>query len=467
MERKYNIKDIQDKFNRVVAYSQNFSSPHTDKLFSSWEEAKARFIEYFDGNLIYETETEVNFPLTEDYMYSQRSRWIDQIISSGVISSRLDVSFLNYMKSINIQDFFNNSSTEEFCQEEMDGWFGHIDAFTISKGAKISKALKNFISDKEQLDHWQSRLSELIQENKVSGKLCFSVHPLDYLSISENTYKWRSCHALDGEYRAGNLNYMLDSSTVICYLKGKDNAELPNFPSSVLWNSKKWRMLLFFDDHMEGVFAGRPYPFVCNEGLNIVTKEMCEIFQLHYGWTTKWNEEYVQQFSSFGRDYALAEPHIYHNGYLKPLSRYIKDGANTHHYNDLLHSSCYIPKRIFKHAGLKDIPVTQRYKFHIGVAAPCCKCGETEIKISDSFMCMNCELEYGTSDNEAFFNCSCCGNRGLREDGYFISRAEEVVCQTCYDLYVMSCANCGETDYKSNMHTTEDGDMVCDDCYFN
>ena len=28
----------------------------------------------------------------------------------------------------------------------------------------------------------------------------------DYLSLSENAFNWRSCHALDGEYRAGNLS---------------------------------------------------------------------------------------------------------------------------------------------------------------------------------------------------------------------------------------------------------------------
>lgn len=84
----------------------------------------------------------------------------------------------------------------------------------------------------------------LIQEDKVTGILCLSIHPLDYLSLSENTYNWRSCHALDGEYRAGNLSYMMDNTTVVCYLKGEDEAELPHFPAEVKWNSKKWRMLL-------------------------------------------------------------------------------------------------------------------------------------------------------------------------------------------------------------------------------
>ena len=42
----------------------------------------------------------------------------------------------------------------------------------------------------------------------MEGYLYLSIHPLDYLSISETNHGWRSCHALDGEYRNGNLSYL-------------------------------------------------------------------------------------------------------------------------------------------------------------------------------------------------------------------------------------------------------------------
>ena len=115
--------------------------------------------------------------------------------------------------------------------------------------------------DEETVKRLQTQASMIIQENKVIGKLCFSVHPLDYLSISETTYNWRSCHALDGEYRAGNLSYMLDDSTIICYLKSNKETKLPNFPDDVLWNSKKWRLLLHFSENLDVCFSGRQYPF--------------------------------------------------------------------------------------------------------------------------------------------------------------------------------------------------------------
>lgn len=125
---------------------------------------------------------------------------------------------------------------------------------------KLVKAFKYFEENPRSLEDIQNYASRIIQEDKIEGTLCFSVHPLDFLSVSENTYNWRSCHALDGEYRAGNLSYMVDRSTFICYLRGAENQKLPHFPEDVLWNSKKWRMLLYMEDKRRGLMAGRQYP---------------------------------------------------------------------------------------------------------------------------------------------------------------------------------------------------------------
>ena len=108
---------------------------------------------------------------------------------------------------------------------------------------KIGKALHKFFDvycSAEKLEWIIQELSRLIQENTISGRLCLSVHPLDFLSLSENQHKWRSCHALDGEYRGGNLSYMCDEVTVITYLKSKEDTILPHFPSDVPWNNKSY-----------------------------------------------------------------------------------------------------------------------------------------------------------------------------------------------------------------------------------
>ena len=152
----------------------------------------------------------------------------------------------------------------------------------------------------------------MIQENSITGTLCFSVHPLDYLSISENTYNWASCHSLDGDYRAGNLSYMLDSSTIVCYLRGANNVKLPLFPDDVPWNSKKWRVLLFFSDKQDIIFAGRQYPFTSNNGLDEVRKNLLPFLKLSKRESyCDWTDPVIKSIpDSYGHDYDLLNPYI-------------------------------------------------------------------------------------------------------------------------------------------------------------
>lgn len=228
------IEEIKKQFDRVIEYSQNILDPRTDQLFDRWYKAKRYIIdELFDGKLIYQFEEKMSFEL------------------SDTVKEKKIQEFLN-----RIEDFWHNSELYNFVKEQKSGFFNNevisdydIEEKRIRKGTKMIKAFKFFASGKE-LENIQNDASRLIQENKVEGYLCLSVHPLDFLSSSENNYKWRSCHALDGEYRAGNLSYMTDTTTFMCYLKGDDEDKeiLPHFPSSVPWNSKKWRTLMYISE---------------------------------------------------------------------------------------------------------------------------------------------------------------------------------------------------------------------------
>lgn len=108
-----------------------------------------------------------------------------------------------------IDDFYENITSKDYFYK------GNM----IPRGSKIVKSFKFFEEDKCLLTDLQNEASRIIQEDKIEGYLCLSIHPLDFLSLSENNCNWRSCHALDGDYRSGNLSYMVDTSTIICYLR--------------------------------------------------------------------------------------------------------------------------------------------------------------------------------------------------------------------------------------------------------
>ena len=250
------MEDIKRDFAKVIKYSQGFEPANIDALFDKWLDAKRDIIEAWGGNFIIEVPETVQFELSPEEKKSRLNQFMDMI--AEVYDNNELVFFLENVE----EDFFSNHLSKDYN-------FGKDKK--IPKGTKIIRAFKYFEKDPRVLEDLQNQASMIIQEDKISGMLCFSVHPLDFISSSENTYHWRSCHALDGDYRAGNLSYMMDESTVICYLRnGSEYKKLPNFPEDVMWNSKKWRMLLFLSDGWDALFAGRQYPFFSPTALELV-----------------------------------------------------------------------------------------------------------------------------------------------------------------------------------------------------
>ena len=191
------LKTIKEQVRRVVQYSQNIPDPQVDELIDKWFDAKRDFMEVFDGP-IWEYPFPVTFHISQDSK-ERRLESLVQYISNEYGYEKLCCFILN-----NKESFYQNEVTHSY---EYKGK-------KIPKGAKLIKAFKNFVDGKNALTDIQNRASQLIQEDTVTGTLCFSVHPLDYLSSSENTYNWRSCHALDGEYCAGNLSYKIGRAHV-------------------------------------------------------------------------------------------------------------------------------------------------------------------------------------------------------------------------------------------------------------
>lgn len=317
----------------------------------------------------------------------------------------------------------------------------------------------------------QNYASRIIQENKVEGTLCLSVHPLDFLSLSENNYNWRSCHSLDGEYRAGNLSYMMDNNTVICYLKGADDVPLQAF-GPVTWNSKKWRVLLFVSNDCNMVIAGRQYPFESKSGMDIVLRQLlfqsgiCKIYGTWDRWSD-WNAA-LNCISFKGQDkyITLEDFYIPTSIGLVDLQQLYQVHPQAKNFDDVLHSSCYKPFYTIKYSGLSDNPYVSLDKtlFEIGNMTYCLECGEAEcLKAEDTMRCGDCEFEYGTTENDIFGYCECCGRRMYIESSYTVN--DEMWCETCFDQYAKQCERCGSYHYQDYVkYDNETQQYLCSAC---
>ena len=475
---KFDIQDIQRKFNTVVKYSQKLSGEvNTDALFEDWFRNKEVYIRAWDGELIKDLGP-VEFHLSEDQRIKTINNVIDQIEylyhESGIGYPSFDFDGLVNLIIANQDSFFENLV-------EVNELVNNGKEIKIPKGMKLLKAFKYFCDDKDLLNDIQSIASMAIQNDKVTGTLCMSVHPLDYLSVSENAHNWRSCHALDGEYRAGNLNYMGDASTVVCYLKSTYDTKLPRFPECVKWNSKKWRMLLFFDDSFSVMMAGRQYPYFENSLLLKIKKGVDETFNTKFsGWFDSYFEGIKmesfldEEDNSNSYEMPLKRPYLPIGGRFMMLKSVVRNGPGTLQFNDLLESSSYVhPYYSFKL--LKTPPFHDKYvnipekhfappSILVGKKCYCLECNKEAITMSEAFLCKHCMIKENQADNmDEFGVCHWCGEKYVIDEGgtmYDQFGTGFDSCPNCIEEYGKRCQYCGDLfEYRAL-----NSEGICPDC---
>lgn len=366
-----NEKELIEQVSDIVCYNcgrEGQKAPYVKDMIKAWAQAKQFWIDKWYG------------PILDCGMVSFELSETDKVEKFKNFLSRLDASGQG-----NLSFFLDQQGCESFWANKVS----YENDKSIPVGSKLIKAFKYYvIGFDEDLRYWQDAASVLIQSAKCSGTLCLSVHPLDYLSISENTYNWRSCHALDGDYAAGNLNYMLDRNTVVAYIKGEDNVKLPHFPESVSWNSKKWRMLITARiPNLDIVFASRQYPMHSDFMLHKIREELinnCSDFSrwCYSDWTSKF-------INCYDENSPLSCRYFYANYSLLPLEEVVTECNNFLGYNDILYST--VDKgRYFYREGSHPATV-ESLRVRVGESAICPFCGKRLLTIfRKSLCCENC-----------------------------------------------------------------------------
>ncbi len=412
------IKEIQTQFNKVIEYSQGIEKPMTDNLFKQWAKNKERFIEAW-GGLTVELPEEITLDRPED---DKRVLYLDYI-SDAAIFAQDRILTKRFLQDQTQEGFYQNKVVCKFEDEES--------GIKIPAGMKLSKALKFFFDDPVMLDKFQTRLSRLIQDCKITGRMVMSVHPLDFLSSSETVHNWHSCHALDGEYRAGNLSHMADRHTFMIYLKSDKDYQLPNFPFE--WNSKKWRMLVYAREDLKLFVRGRQYPFSNDYAVQVATKRLIG------------DKHDLTNFTNWKSV-----------GYC--INQIMKDEIGSLQFNDCLNSSSYSPLAIYDLEIENSLSDSENpLKMKIGDGIECLECGEHMVSYASSVSCDECA---------GYVYCDCCGEPAYEDDMYYLDG--ETLCESCWDEMGIYCDSCEETfnHFNTDMMWDEDTEMYyCPECY--
>lgn len=359
-----------------------------------------------------------------------------------------------------LSDFLYELSPEEFFQNLTEREYTYDD-LTIPSNYKVIKAFKYFILDDEaQLKETQDEASRIIQENSISGYLCLSIHPLDYLSASENIHNWRSCHSLDGDYRSGNLNYMVDTSTIICYLRADKNAILPRFPENIPWNSKKWRAWLHFSNDKTLIYLGRQYPFFSKIPIDTLKQELLPSIGINgWGMTSGYQITYC---ATENNEYVPLQHLVpLKNGKAIALHDLVKNGTGTFNYNDILYSSVYTPMLIHNDYFLPS----NNTIFEIGKKCPCTVCGKGYVNFNCYMVCDSCAAKLRISKEETN-KCYLCRGNFWKEDLTHLTFSDKTVCKNCYESKNLnSCQSCGDRDLTNYIFINKKNNMIlCPRC---
>lgn len=401
-----------EKANNLVekVWSHEFSMPHKNFL-NGWAENKKSYLaEIFGGELI--LSKEVTIEQSVDAMYSQINdfRW-------------------NLINIIEKQDWYNKDmwhelremiTVDSLYENKINSNFSFGEKRKFSKGEKLTRGFKKLISDSKIVEKQQILYSQMMNTKKLTGNLCLSIHPMDFLTMSY-TSTWNSCFNVFeyGEYRAGALEFMFAENTICAYLTTKDL----KLPGGFDWNDKKWRCILNVKPN-DYIMTGKNYPYKSDE-----------LTELAYEWV---RELMGEGFPTF-KDTVALDDIEYH------------DVNVEFGYND----ADYCSELFFvgRHESVTQDCISVDYN---GIVCP--ECGEHGHDFgSENVMCECCD--------DSFY-CECCEDR-MNGESYEVHNCwgdTIYVCEYCRDEYYSYCDSCGEYHHDDYMIVTEDGCRYCEDC---
>lgn len=322
-----------------------------------------------------------------------------------------------------------------------------------SKFYTLSLYLDNMECAIERMRQFASMLTN---QAKLEGILSISIHPFDYMTMSEPENGWTSCMAWcppndGGEYHAGTLEMMTSPCVVVAYLESKDKIH----PAGINyeWNKKKWRELFIIDHNFISGIKG--YPYYNRDLENSVFSILNELAKRNWGVEYNLNNIMPSKRNMFevnGESFAFQTQFMYNdcesNTYNMVFNSNVKGTTlNDRHRNNDRHSS-----------------------YAYGEACYCIACGqkrdvENEDNGENMIICCSC-------DNSTI--CDSCDRR-CYEGEYHTLPDGCVVCDDCYENMVSSCDYCGKDTLENYQYDIQfrytvygafhsNSVMMCSDC---
>ena len=293
----------------------------------------------------------------------------------------------------------------------------------FEKGCNVIRMLGKIARAYEidSFENYRLKHSQILNNKSLSGNLCLSIHPLDFMTMSDNDCDWETCMnwQQNGCYRSGTVECMNSDCVIVAYLKSKDDMSVPGGT----WNSKKWRSLFIVKDNVITSIKG--YPYLSSELNHKVLEWLRQLSGCEYGPVI---------------DYQYDEGNIYPiNDGEDPLYSITFTTEGHHMYNDF---GCQEHSGIFCfNEAIKWQKGKMRYEYPcICYAGPlvCLHCGsvDNECDEEEELLCADCTCTA---------TCACCGDR-ITGDVFRLD--DYLFCADCYDDCRLEDPISGEDCYE-------------------
>lgn len=289
----------------------------------------------------------------------------------------------------------------------------------IQPGAKYFRTLHHLVKEcggkyDNIFEEFRIRISQITNQRSLKGTMCISIHPMDFITMSDNGYGWDSCMKwVDdaGDYRMGTVE-MMNSPIVVCaYLKGNEpfNFGWNKNDEFTTWNNKKWRELFVVTPEL--ITEIKSYPYDNEEFTKAVMDTLLALSKENDGneYDTEVYWTYSTPMNSRGMRLRFG---TYENGMYNDFGCYRNNKGHLMHYNSQI---------------MENITDNIYYITYSG-AKTCMICGEYIDDYNADSKEVVCE-KHGYYSNTI---CSCCGRRIASDNIFYSDFTEMEYCEECY-----------------------------------
>lgn len=383
-----------------------------DYILRVWDDEKQTLYKMMGEQLI--ISQPIKFETPREEMVKQMSKAVREKIYSIIH----DLVSSYYHNNCDILDLINhyvltdNSVPYEFTITLPNG-----EDLKIKKGMKAIKALGKILTAhgyEKEFEEFRLIHSQILNKKTLTGDLHISIHPLDFMTMSDNNCDWTSCMswACQGDYRQGTVE-MMNSPMVVCaYLTASTPYKISNYE----WNNKKWRKLYVVTPEVLLGVRGYPYenPRFDFKVFDILKKLISE--------NLDWGSNYSEPENLY------IEDEFTYNG-----EQYSFQFDTNAMYNDIYDNRWIC---------IADNLLSNRLYINYSGESECMCCGDIS-------------YNYKWDEEENQLVCSECAN--LRKcyrcndwTNDWVELNDEIYCRYCYENELIECPVCDDRHFNDN-----------------